>query len=176
MFAKSSYAATTTRELSKAIGITNGTFHHHFATKEGLLLAICERSFGRIARANRAALEGIDDDLERLRALIASYAAVLNEDKYLHKTAVVDMRALDGENLASAEAAAAEVRAIVLEVVRSGQEHGAFRDDLDAADLALILIDLITWSLWTEPRPEADADSLQAAVAAVFLDGAAAPA
>jgi AcrR family transcriptional regulator len=172
MFAKNSYAATTTRELSKAIGITNGTFHHHFATKEDLQLAICERSFARIARGNQVALEGIEDDDERLRALIAAYVAVLLEDRYLHKTAVVDMRALAGENLARAEAAADEVREVVVNVLRAGQEHGAIRADIAAEDLALVLIDLVTWGLWTEPKAEVDADTLQATITAVLLDGA----
>jgi AcrR family transcriptional regulator len=173
LFAKNSYAATTTREISKAIGITNGTFHHHFATKEDLQLAICERSFSRIARANRTAIEGVDDDVERLRAMIVAYISVLVEDKYLHKTAVVDMRALTGENLARAEAAVDDVRGAILEVVRTGQGHGAFRTDLAAKDLVLMLVNLVTWSLWTEPKAEITTDVLEAVVATVFLDGAA---
>jgi AcrR family transcriptional regulator len=172
MFAKNSYAATTTRELSKAIGITNGTFHHHFATKEDLQLAICERSFARIARAIRTGTEGIEDDVECLRALVGAYVSVLLEDRYLHKTAAVDMRALAGANLARAEVAAAEVRDLVVETLKTSQDHGAVRADIAAEDLAVMLIDLITWSLWTEPRSELDPDSLQASVTTVFLDGA----
>lgn len=173
MFAKNSYAATTTREISKAIGITNGTFHHHFPTKEDLLLAICERSFGRIARVNRAAIDGIDDDLERLRALIEAYVSVVLEDEYLHKTAVIDMRALSDHNLARAEVAVAEVRDLILEVVLAGQEHGAFRTDIDAEDQVLMLVNLITWNLlWLGPKGEPDVDALEAAVGTIFLDGA----
>jgi AcrR family transcriptional regulator len=44
LFARKGYAATTTRELSKAMGITNGTFYHYYESKEDLLLKICEES------------------------------------------------------------------------------------------------------------------------------------
>jgi AcrR family transcriptional regulator len=173
MFAKNSYAATTTREISKAIGITNGTFHHHFPTKEALLFAICERSFLRIERAVRKAIDGVDDDVVRLRSLIQVYLSVIFEDRDLHKTALVDMRSLEDENLRRAEESVAEVQELVREVVGRGRERGVFRTDIGEEDLVLMLLNLINWPLfWVGPKNELQVKELEAAAATLFLDGA----
>lgn len=173
LFARSSYDATTTREISKAIGITNGTFHHHFPTKEDLLVAICERSYMTISRAGSGALDGVEGDEERLRTLIRTYVSVVLEDPPLHKTAVTDVRSLNPENRAKVDASFAVLTEQFGAIVRRGQESGALRADLADEDLVSLLVNLVTWSLlWTDRKEELDPAAVEFAASSIFLDGA----
>ena len=45
LFARKGYDGTSTRELAEALGVTKGTFYHHFPSKEDLLMSdlLCAR-------------------------------------------------------------------------------------------------------------------------------------
>jgi len=85
LFATKGYSATSTRELSDALGITKGTFYHHFPSKEELLMQICDESLTRISAAAQQALEGTTVPLERLESLIRQHVLTMLADQSLHK-------------------------------------------------------------------------------------------
>jgi AcrR family transcriptional regulator len=173
LFAQKSYAATTTRELAKALGVTNGTFYHYFPNKEDLLLAICQESLSSIIAAGEKAIAGIDDDEERVRALIAGHVSAMLGDQDLHRTMLIELRSLDRANLNLVLALRDEYSALVRGVLEQAQGSGFLRSDLDGRMLSLMLLNLLNWTIfWFKRNGAQSREEIAAVVATTFLDGA----
>ena len=79
LFVKKGFAATTTRDIAQAVGMRSGSPFYHFRSKQELLKAvIIEGLEGGHARA-QAAIAGIDDPVQRLRALVRTHLGNLLE-------------------------------------------------------------------------------------------------
>ena len=59
--------AVSVRAIAKAIGCTPPALYMHFADKDELFIAVCERRFEELDRAMEAAAAGSDDPLTSLR-------------------------------------------------------------------------------------------------------------
>jgi len=174
LFAAKGYAATTTRELSSALGVTNGTFYHYFATKEELLLRICNESLSRITEAVSAAVAAAPTARERVEALIRSHVETMLADQSLHKTMLTELRSLTGDHLAAVTARRDAYDRLVREVVEDAQAGGAVRSDLDPRTLSLLLLNLLNWTIfWFDPAGALSPAELAETIATLFLDGAA---
>jgi AcrR family transcriptional regulator len=55
------------RAVADAVGVTPPSIYLHFADKSDLLFAVCERHFAALDRVTEAALEGVEDPVERIR-------------------------------------------------------------------------------------------------------------
>jgi TetR/AcrR family transcriptional regulator, cholesterol catabolism regulator len=173
LFARKSYAATTTRELARAIGVTNGSFYHYFPTKEDLLLAICEESLGRILGAGEAAVAGIEDDTERLRALIAGHVASMLRDQDLHRTMLIELRSLNAANLRRVLRLRADYAGFVRTAIAAAQADGALRSDIPPEMLTLMLLNLLNWTIfWFNHRGELSVDEIAELITVMFIEGA----
>ena len=64
------YAQTTVRDLAREVGILSGSIFHHFDSKEEILEAVMTEVSSLNAGRMRAAAEGAQEPLARLRALI----------------------------------------------------------------------------------------------------------
>jgi len=58
--------AVSIRRIADAVGVTPPSIYLHFADKEELLFAVCERQFEELDRVTEEAVVGIDDPLEEL--------------------------------------------------------------------------------------------------------------
>jgi AcrR family transcriptional regulator len=58
--------AVTIRAVAETVGVTPPSVYLHFADKDELLFAICERHFAKLARVMQEAAAGSDDLLESL--------------------------------------------------------------------------------------------------------------
>lgn len=65
--------ALTLREVARRAGVTTGAPYHHFADKAALVAALAEQGLAELDQVAEAALEGIDDPHEQLRALGVAY-------------------------------------------------------------------------------------------------------
>lgn len=65
--------ALTLREVARRAGVTTGAPYHHFADKAALVAALARQELEDLDRAAEAALAGIDDPREQLRALGVAY-------------------------------------------------------------------------------------------------------
>ncbi len=87
MFAHKGFADTSGQELAKHIGVAEGTIFYHFKTKEGLLLAILERTRDEIVEQFERFFENrpFDSGLEMAEEVVSFYLylAGLMEDKFL---------------------------------------------------------------------------------------------
>lgn len=65
--------AVSIRAIATAVGVTPPSIYLHFADKEELLFAVCQEQFSRLDALIDDALVGVDDPLERLRRMGATY-------------------------------------------------------------------------------------------------------
>jgi TetR/AcrR family transcriptional regulator, cholesterol catabolism regulator len=173
LFASRGYGGTTTRELSAAMGVTNGTFYHHFASKEELLREVCLRALEVLDARVDATLDGAaDDPITRLRELVETHVMTITEDRHAHITMLTDARALTGEHRAQVVAARDRYEHRVREVVADGQRRGALRADLETATLTRLLLNLLNWTIfWYDQGGELLEAELADQMLVVFLDG-----
>jgi AcrR family transcriptional regulator len=58
--------AVSIRRIADAVGVTPPSIYLHFADKEELLFAVCERQFEELDRVTEEAVVGVDDPLDEL--------------------------------------------------------------------------------------------------------------
>lgn len=76
------YAGTTTPDVCRRAGITNGSLLHHFGTRERLLAATLDRLCERRRREVLGILEAILQSDDRVRALVESLWSVFASDDF----------------------------------------------------------------------------------------------
>jgi AcrR family transcriptional regulator len=172
LFAEQSYGATTTRELARALGVTNGTFYHHYPNKEDLLLDICVEALDAVLVAAEQAAETTPDGQRRLQALIEAHVAATVRDVNLHRTMLLELRSLGRASAQQVIDRRDRYAELIGGVVAGAQGEGFLRDDLDPAALTLILLNLLDWTVFwlggENGRSEAEIVTL---VSTVFLEG-----
>src|SRR6202453_2295502 len=85
LFAEKGYRETTTRELSAAMEVTNGTFYYYFSSKEDLLYEISRDALVEITAAVNDALDGVEDRETRIRKMIAAHMTTILSSPDSHK-------------------------------------------------------------------------------------------
>jgi AcrR family transcriptional regulator len=70
---KGSADAVSIRGVATSVGVTPPSIYLHFEDKDELIFAVCQEQFQRLESLIDAALEGIDDPLERLRKMGETY-------------------------------------------------------------------------------------------------------
>lgn len=172
LFSEKGYAATTTRQLSSAMGITNGTFYHYYESKEDLLLRICEESLGRITAAATKAIEESVDGRE-LESLIQAHINTMLSDQHLHRTMLTELRSLSGTRLTKVIALRDLYSSLVEDVIRRAQAVSIIRSDISSHVLSLLLLNLLNWTIfWFDPAGELSSKELADVTIDLFLDGA----
>lgn len=61
------------RAIADAVGVTPPSIYLHFSDKDELIFAVCQAQFVRLERAMERAVTDVDDPLQRLRLLGATY-------------------------------------------------------------------------------------------------------
>lgn len=71
----------TVKQVSERAGVALQTLYRHFETKDDLLLAVLEESHAVGAEAMAKVAEGVDDPLERVRALVTARLTLIKSSK-----------------------------------------------------------------------------------------------
>jgi AcrR family transcriptional regulator len=175
LFAEKGYSATTTREISRALGVTNGTFYHHFETKEELLVRICDESLDHMIAAAEAALSGhrLAGARTQLEALIRAHLVTMLADHALHMTGLIELRALSPAPRVEVERKRDAYKSILQTQIAGCQAEGIVRTDISSEVLTLLLLNTLNWTVfWFDPDGAMSAAELGDVIASLFLDGA----
>jgi AcrR family transcriptional regulator len=73
LVAKGSVDDVSVRAIAEAVGVTPPSIYMHFADKEALVNAVCERLFRELDLVSARATKGISDSLKALRAMGRAY-------------------------------------------------------------------------------------------------------
>jgi len=175
LFAQKGYAATSTREIAGILGIRKASLYYHIENKEDLLYAICKSSLDQIRRDVAAALEKVQDPLERIRTLVRAHIKSLVRDQIAHSVAVGEMHALSGARLKEVIALRDAYEDLVRSVLQDARKAGALRDDIGVKYLCLILLGLLNRvEMWYRRDGALSPDQLARVFETIFLTGAAA--
>jgi AcrR family transcriptional regulator len=133
-FARYGYQATSIDRIAKAAGVTKGALYYHFKDKEELLFEAVKKRVGQFERRVTGDLSSVGNASRALAEL--ARVCFDHATKSNHRRLIVTLMV---ESLDSNPRLAAEFRAMMhrfreflRDIVRSGQEHGEFRADVDA--------------------------------------------
>ncbi|MBO6511686.1 MAG: TetR/AcrR family transcriptional regulator [Roseibium sp.] len=78
--------AVNIRQIAGNAGYSVGSVYKHYKDQDALLLAVNSVTLGRIKSAMLAAIEGIDDPVEELKALAQTYLGFARQNRNLWTT------------------------------------------------------------------------------------------
>nr|WP_231569631.1 TetR/AcrR family transcriptional regulator [Prescottella defluvii] len=138
-FYESGFHGASVREIARRVGVTVPSLYYHHQSKEGLLIALLERSIDDLhSRSVAANAAGGDDPVQRLANVI--FTIVLQMTNRARLAALEgEARYLGPENWERYRAVRKSVEGLVLECVRDGDEAGDFDVDDPAEATRAIL-------------------------------------
>src|SRR5258705_6488755 len=174
LFREHGYAAATTRELSRRLGINKASLYYHVAKKEDLLFQICMVAMTRIYEAVSDAVDKQTEPADRIRALINAHLESTLTDLDMHATMMLEMKYLTGQHLQEVMEVRDRFEGLVGSTVAAAQRAGAIRHDMPASYLRIMLLNLLNWPLtWFTPGAGMTPKKLSRYTYDLYMDGAA---
>jgi AcrR family transcriptional regulator len=141
LFRERGYAATSVRDIARALDVQGASLYAHIASKEDVLYSIVEGSAARFeAAADAAARESASLDYrDRLRALVRAHALVITDDPYRATVFVREWRQLSPERRQAIVDRRDRYEARFRDLIADGVAEGAF-SPLDPVIASLFLL------------------------------------
>ncbi|MBC16911.1 TetR family transcriptional regulator [Pseudodesulfovibrio profundus] len=149
LFANKGFADTSGQELAQLTGAAEGTIFYHFKSKEGLLLAILQKTRDEILDQFERFFENrpFNSGLEMAEEVISFYLylAGLMEDKFLllHRHFLYRFSETNPEFRENLEAIYNCLVDIFEKAIVTGQEDGSINSDIHPRKSALILFTMV---------------------------------
>ncbi len=139
------YATCGVREITAAAGVPQGSFTNHFGSKEAFGVAVLDRYYERTDAIMAATLrDGTRAPFERLCAYFDAVAALLGEAGWRHGCLISNMSLEAAEHSELLRGRLAQMFATLTmsfgEAISAGQAAGEVRRDVDAAELADVVL------------------------------------
>jgi AcrR family transcriptional regulator len=162
LFHMNGYAATSVRDIARALDIQGASLYAHVASKEDVLFSIVDRAAGAFERAADAAeAEAADGDpVERLAALVEAHVDIVTSDPERASVFVTEWRHLSAERRAAISARRDAYERRFREVIDEGSALGAFRASDSALAATFILTALNGIPTWYRPDGRLSADRI----------------
>jgi AcrR family transcriptional regulator len=142
-FSRDGFHNTTTADIVRESGVSQGTLYLYFATKEDIVVALADERHQGEAMINALA-QGEQDPIRGLLALIELYGEGLTDPRRIAMRRVGIQgwgEALRNERIRkSAVEGLATVRAAITRLIERGQHTGQIRAEVDAEAVARTLI------------------------------------
>jgi AcrR family transcriptional regulator len=162
LFHANGYAATSIRDIARALDMQGASLYAHVASKEDLLWAIVDRAATAFeSAADRAAEETLGADaVERLAALVEAHVEVVTADPERSSVFVTEWRHLSGGRRAAIAGRRDAYEARFRETVADGVAVGAFGATDPAIAATYILTALNGIATWYRPDGRLGADRI----------------
>ena len=162
LFHANGYAATSVRDIARALDIQGASLYAHVASKEDLLWSIVASAATAFeAKANEAVAETTDaDPVERLAALVEAHVDVVTADPERASVFVTEWRHLSGSRRAAIAQRRDAYEARFRAVIEDGTAVGAFRATDSALAATFILTALNGIATWYRPDGRLSADRI----------------
>ncbi len=142
-FSRDGFHNTTTADIVRESGVSQGTLYLYFATKDDVIVALAADRHQGEALIN-ALVQGEPDPIEGLSLLFELYGRSLTDPHRLDGRRVGIQgwaEALRNEAIrASVTAGASSVRREIVGLINRGQAAGQFRPDVDPEGVARVLV------------------------------------
>ena len=162
LFHANGYAATSVRDIARALDIQGASLYAHVASKEDVLWSIVDSAATAFeAKANEAVAETTDaDPVERLAALVEAHVDVVTADPERASVFVTEWRHLSVDRRAAIATRRDAYEARFRAVIDDGSAVGAFRATDTALAATFILTALNGIATWYRPNGRLSADRI----------------
>jgi len=162
LFHANGYAATSVRDIARALDIQGASLYAHVASKEDVLCSIVDGAATAFeAKADEAAAETASSDpVERLAALVEAHVDVVTADPERASVFVTEWRHLSGDRRAAIATRRDAYEARFRAVIEDGIAVGAFRAIDSALAATFILTALNGIATWYRPDGRLSADRI----------------
>jgi AcrR family transcriptional regulator len=152
VFNRQGYVGTSLSDLTKATGLTKGAIYCNFSGKEDLALQAFQLNVKRVIKPLNQMMADEDSSIDKLRALVSYYRRYYSKAKEAGGCPLLNV-GIDAQNNNPKLFEAAKVLGIKLHkgltnVIRTGQEAGQIRKDIDAEIYAGNLYSMIEGSVF----------------------------
>ena len=132
LFAQRGYHGTALSQIAEALGIRTPSLYNHMRAKHELLRTIVERTVTGVLDDFRAAVAGVDDPAEQLRAATLVYAR--RHATHRREALVVnhDTASLEEPDRSRMQALRREHEHALRDIIAAGKASGAFAVDSPA--------------------------------------------
>jgi len=145
LFNRQGFAGASMSDIMQATGLQKGGIYRHFESKEALALEAFDYAVGQMAGRFTAALEGRENAVDRLEAIVGVFAR-LHEDPPVPGGCPMMNTAVQTDDAESpalrdrARSAMDGLRTLVRQTVRRGIARGEVRPEVDGDALGTLLI------------------------------------
>ena len=173
VFARKGYFNSKVADVAGEAGIADGTVYLYFKSKDEILHSIFGRAMAEFIEDGRRKLEGIEQPAERLRKIAGLHLEKLGADRDLAIVFQVELRGSTKFMQEFSAAGFAEYLDIIRQTIESGQNSGAFRNDLKPIVGAKILYGAIDEMVtnWILSKKSYSLAPMADEVMKVFLEG-----
>ncbi len=163
LFAKQGFAETTVEDITNAADVGKGTFFNYFPSKDHILLAFAEMQLAKL----RLAVDEARRTSQPMPQFMRSLAALMTQEP-VRNPDIIRVLLLAFLSNSQVREAMLDLQARVLafhtEMIQLGQGRGEIRDDLPAAEIALVFRQtifgtLLIWSLYGDASLQSRMDS-----------------
>jgi AcrR family transcriptional regulator len=153
LFHANGYAATSVRDIARALDMQGASLYAHVASKEDLLWAIVDRAATEFEKAtDRATAETPSADaVERLAALVEAHVEVVTADPERSSVFVTEWRHLSADRRAAIALRRDAYETRFRETIDDGVSVGAFRATDPAIAATFVLTALNGIATWFRP-------------------------
>jgi TetR/AcrR family transcriptional regulator, cholesterol catabolism regulator len=148
LFRERGYAATSVRDIARALDIRGASLYAHVTSKEDVLWAIVDRAATTFEGAAEVAAAG---PIETLRQLVRTHVAVITNDPELASVFVHEWRHLSGERRQQVLDRRDAYEARFRRVIEQGVRDGTFRPTDPALAATFLLTALNGLAAWYRP-------------------------
>ncbi len=174
VFAEKGFFNATVSEVARRAGVADGTIYLYFKGKDDLLIRLFEEIMARINERLRSAIAEADTAPEKLRAIVLAQAELVESEPAFAEVICVELRQSSKFMKEYENPGFKAYLKLIADVVREGQESGAFERRGDPQILARALFGALdelhlSWLLSRSRR--FDLKDAAAQLADVFLRG-----
>jgi AcrR family transcriptional regulator len=162
LFHANGYAATSVRDIARALDIQGASLYAHVASKEDLLWSIVDGAATAFEAAAERALADTasDDPVEYLAAIVEAHVEVVTADPERASVFVTEWRHLSSERREWIRTRRDAYEARVRDLVAAGQAVGAFAPVDPALASTFLLTALNGIATWYRPDGRLSADRI----------------
>jgi TetR/AcrR family transcriptional regulator, cholesterol catabolism regulator len=162
LFHANGYAATSVRDIAKALDIQGASLYAHVASKEDVLWSIVDGAATAFeAKSDDAVAETAGaDPVERLAALVEAHVDVVTADPERASVFVTEWRHLSADRRAAIAARRDAYERRFRSVIEDGGSVGVFRQGDAALAATFILTALNGIATWYRPDGRLSADRI----------------
>lgn len=131
VFAEKGFHSARISDIAKRAGVADGTIYLYFRNKDDVLLSIFEEKMGVLIAGVHAALDGIDDPMERVRAFARYHFKQVEEHRALAEVLQIELRLSNKFLKEYRPEKLWEYLGIFATILREGQERGVIRAELN---------------------------------------------